>query len=584
MESIKLNISNAVINLPEFKNIESSENSGFKIYIKNGLPYESDSIQAIYSNHLIEDLSQAEGAAFLRECRRILKPGGSIRIVTYNLDFIVKSYQSKNWFEETSLFDAGDTWINNECEQLNLIMREWNHQWLYNEIELKRLAELVGLSYVGMYELGKSNNPEFKGIENTQPSSFALEFMKREKKTTREPLVSILIPSYKTEYFRESLASAVNQSYSNLEIIISDDNESKDIKKIVDEYSKTDKRIKYYKNEKNLGGGGKGNYLKIFTYASGYYIKYLNDDDFLHQNCVQKMVDAFNNRPDATLVTSYRQLINNKGEFLPDEEYNKKVVNQDCVIDGNSAIDKLLGDRVNYIGEPTTVMFRKEDLEYTKPTLQSFGGRPAIRNGDITMWVNLLNKGDLIYLTDTLSYFRLHETQRQNESEYIDKVIEAWKQIIFDAKRLGLLMNEDLPELKIQILESNQKQNNKLTESELKKKYGHLNQNKLKIIDEAFTKYKIKSFADLGGVWGVNGGYTFYALDKYLIEEAFLIDTNFTEEVLQNKKKYSQLKLITGNFGEENSIKQVRKVDSIFLPDVLSFVLIHTQFPTPLIH
>lgn len=97
----------------------------------------------------------------------------------------------------------------------------------------------------------------------------------------------------------------------------------------------------------------------------------------------------------------------------------------------------------------------------------------------------------------------------------------------------------------------------------------NLKLDKLHLIDYACRNAKIESFADLGGVWGVNGGYTFYGIKKHKIKTAFLVDTDFTKEVLKKSKKHRGLTLINANFGDRNVIPQIGKVDAIFLFDVL---------------
>jgi len=92
---------------------------------------------------------------------------------------------------------------------------------------------------------------------------------------------------------------------------------------------------------------------------------------------------------------------------------------------------------------------------------------------------------------------------------------------------------------------------------------------KKKLINFACRKFDVKSFADLGGVWCVEGGYTFYALQRYRIERAFLVDTNFTDTVIERKSSYPTLQLIEGNFGEERVAQRIGNVDVIILFDTL---------------
>jgi hypothetical protein len=84
-----------------------------------------------------------------------------------------------------------------------------------------------------------------------------------------------------------------------------------------------------------------------------------------------------------------------------------------------------------------------------------------------------------------------------------------------------------------------------------------------------FPRFDVKSFADLGGVWRVEAGYTFYALQKYRIERAFLVDTNFTNAVIERKSSYPTLQLIEGNFGEERVAQRIGSVDIVMFFDTL---------------
>ncbi len=94
-------------------------------------------------------------------------------------------------------------------------------------------------------------------------------------------------------------------------------------------------------------------------------------------------------------------------------------------------------------------------------------------------------------------------------------------------------------------------------------------QDKVDIIDQAFSSLKIESFADLGGVWRVEGGYTFHALDKHKIKDAALVDTHPTQKVIDKATSYPQLRLIKGNFGDQAVVDKVAKVDAVLLFDVL---------------
>jgi hypothetical protein len=92
---------------------------------------------------------------------------------------------------------------------------------------------------------------------------------------------------------------------------------------------------------------------------------------------------------------------------------------------------------------------------------------------------------------------------------------------------------------------------------------------KLEIIDFALNSLAVRSVADLGGVWGVDGGYTFYTLDKYGLGRAVLADRYITSATKQQAKKHPQLSLLSGDFGSEHIVREIGQIDAIFLFDVL---------------
>jgi len=60
--------------------------------LRKGIPFNDDSFNAVYSSHLLEHLDRAVVGPFLIECRRVLKPGGVLRIVVPDLEIIIITY------------------------------------------------------------------------------------------------------------------------------------------------------------------------------------------------------------------------------------------------------------------------------------------------------------------------------------------------------------------------------------------------------------------------------------------------------------------------------------------------------------
>ncbi|TKX28226.1 sugar transferase [Campylobacter sp. MIT 12-5580] len=104
-----------------------------------------------------------------------------------------------------------------------------------------------------------------------------------------KPLISIIVPIYNVEkYLRECLDSIVNQTYTNLEIILVNDGSTDSCGAICDEYALKDKRIKVIHKE-NAGLGAA--YNTGLDLASGDYIGFVESDDFIELNMYEQLCE-----------------------------------------------------------------------------------------------------------------------------------------------------------------------------------------------------------------------------------------------------------------------------------------------------
>ena len=112
--------------------------------------------------------------------------------------------------------------------------------------------------------------------------------------------VSIIVPVYNTEkYLRKCLTSLVNQTLSDIEIIIVNDGSPDNSKKIVEKYLKEyPDKVKYF--EQPNGGQGSARNLGL-TKASGRFIGYVDSDDYVDLSMYQKMYDEMNKKKEMKL-------------------------------------------------------------------------------------------------------------------------------------------------------------------------------------------------------------------------------------------------------------------------------------------
>jgi len=99
----------------------------------------------------------------------------------------------------------------------------------------------------------------------------------------------------------------------------------------------------------------------------------------------------------------------------------------------------------------------------------------------------------------------------------------------------------------------------------------YVNRDKFRLIDKAFylVGSAANSFADLGGVWKINAGYTRYTIKNYKIDKALIVDTDYPDVLKQKLSKYPQLNILHGDFTSQDQVEKVGEVDMVYFFDVL---------------
>lgn len=132
------------------------------------------------------------------------------------------------------------------------------------------------------------------------------------------------MPVYKTneKYLREAIESILNQTYKDFEFLILDDCPNDSRESIVKSYN--DERIKYFKNEKNLGISKTRN--KLIDLSSGEYLAVFDHDDISLPTRFEKEVEYLDNNPDVGVVScNFKTLIKQKEGSLPNNDEDIKL-------------------------------------------------------------------------------------------------------------------------------------------------------------------------------------------------------------------------------------------------------------------
>jgi glycosyltransferase involved in cell wall biosynthesis len=108
-----------------------------------------------------------------------------------------------------------------------------------------------------------------------------------------------------------TLDSILGQSFSDFELIISDDASRDNTEEVCRDYAKRDFRIRYYRNSRNLGMPG--NLNAAISQARGTYIANLHDGDIFRSDLIEKWKNALDETPDAEFVFNAYQTVSADG-------------------------------------------------------------------------------------------------------------------------------------------------------------------------------------------------------------------------------------------------------------------------------
>ena len=230
------------------------------------------------------------------------------------------------------------------------------------------------------------------------------------------PLLSIVMATYNTdhEFLKEAIDSVLAQIYPNFELLIADDcSPDAKVREIVQSYAKRDKRVKLITRETNGNISAATN--SAIAAASGDWLVFMDHDDTLVEHALLHVVLAIEEHPNATLLYSDEDKINEAREvFMP---YFK------------SDFDPLLLLGQNYVCHLTTV---RRDLVNELGGLRSeFDGA---QDWDLVLRVSeRVDRSSIIHIPHVLYHWRSHAGSTSQTSEAKPWALTAGRRAVADA-------------------------------------------------------------------------------------------------------------------------------------------------------
>jgi glycosyltransferase involved in cell wall biosynthesis len=224
--------------------------------------------------------------------------------------------------------------------------------------------------------------------------------------------VSVLIPSYNHErYVAEAIESVLNQTVSDLELIIIDDCSSDNSRKIIEQYSSTDSRVRAFFHEKNMGIARGIN--EFFDLALGEYASFLGSDDVWFPSKLEQQLAIITENPDS-IMWSEGIIIDKNGS--PTGKTTTQLLSAPKRKSGNLFQDLLKEDFI--LGQ--SALFRTADAKAVKLS-EAF----AYVN-DHLFFVELAKNHSFLFTDQPLVKYRLHgeNITSKNEQKWMVERLE----------------------------------------------------------------------------------------------------------------------------------------------------------------
>ena len=236
------------------------------------------------------------------------------------------------------------------------------------------------------------------------------------------PLVTIGIPTFnRLELLKNSLKSAIFQTYSNLEIIVSNNASTDGTKEWLESFC--DPRIKVFHQDKNLRMVS--NWNVCVKAATGKYFMLLSDDDFLDINFITEVIKTINSVKDEPVLCFSNLCIVNSEE-LPDKVKGKSLaLRKEYFTEITSTkfiCNFLIGKPLVF---PCGILFKTKELI----AIDNFPEFYTLA-ADAAAWIRILmqsRESSFIFSENAVAFYRRHDASATAENKKI-----LWAQEILD--------------------------------------------------------------------------------------------------------------------------------------------------------
>ena len=224
---------------------------------------------------------------------------------------------------------------------------------------------------------------------------------------SEDALISVIVPVYKVErYLNKCLDSIVNQTYTNLEIILVDDGSPDGCSKMCDEWGRKDSRIKVIHKENAGLGLARNSGLEI---ATGSYVAFIDSDDFIDLNMMERLYEELVKQNADTVYCGLCRY-NEEGNVIKVPMlYSGESFSDDEIIE--KILLRMMGNKPENNSAPTFFMSVWHGL-YSMSIIKAhsicFPSERVFMSEDLAFHIDYLQHSQRVYvLSDCLYFYRV---------------------------------------------------------------------------------------------------------------------------------------------------------------------------------